>query len=157
METRQCNKQYSLRVNWQASIYFPMPHQSGAPFANVRSFPKEQWYQAGVFFLPFPFPLSFFRPCTFRKGYYFYSPQSSTVIKSKMVATTILRTQTRFRPPKIRLNCRLSMTWNAYYSNPIPGTKKSFEQWIVAIILFGFICLSKKHITRVLMTLNLAT
>ena len=28
---------------------------------------------------------------------------------------------------------------------------------VVAIILFGFICLSKKHITRVLMTLNLAT
>ena len=109
------------------------------------------------FFLPFPSLLSFFRSRTYRKDYYFYSPQSSTVIKSKMVATTILRTRTRFRPPKIRLNCRLSMTWNAYYSNPIPGTKKSFEQWIVAIILFGFICLSKKHITRVLMTLNLAT
>ena len=27
-------------------------------------------------------------------GYYFYSPQSSTVIKSKMAATTILRTNT---------------------------------------------------------------
>ena len=37
----------------------------------------------------------------------FYSPQSSTVINSKMVATTILRTRTRFRPPKIRLHCRL--------------------------------------------------
>ena len=57
------------------------------------------------FFLPSP--LSFFRPRTYRKGYYFYSPQSSTVIKSKMVATTILRTRTRFRPPKIRLHCRL--------------------------------------------------
>ena len=37
-----------------------MPHQSGAPFASVRSFPKEQWYRAGVFFVsppppPFPF------------------------------------------------------------------------------------------------------
>ena len=51
--------------------------------------------------------LSFFRPRTYRKGYYFYSPQSSTVIKSKMAATTILRTRTRFRPPKIRLHCRL--------------------------------------------------
>ena len=101
------NKKYILRVNWQASIYFPMPHQSGAPFANVQSFPKEQWYRAGVFFLPFPSPLSFFRPCTYRKGYYFYSPHSSTVIISKMVATTILRTRTRFRPPKIRLHCRL--------------------------------------------------
>ena len=31
-----------------------------------------------VFFLPSPSPLSFFRPRTYRKGYYFYSPQSST-------------------------------------------------------------------------------
>ena len=57
-------------------------------------------------------PLSFFRPRTYRKGYYFYSPKSSTVIKSKMAATTILRTRTtstrtRFCPPKIRLHCRL--------------------------------------------------
>ena len=52
-----------------------------------------------IFFLPSPSPLSFFRPRTYRKGYYFYSPQSSTVIKSKMAATTILRTGTMFRPP----------------------------------------------------------
>ena len=45
------------------------------------------------------------------KGYYFYSTQSSTVIKSKMAATTILRTRTRFRPPKIRLHCRLLIVW----------------------------------------------
>ena len=45
------------------------------------------------------------------KGYYFYSPQSSTVIKSKMAATTILRTRTRFFPPKIRLQCRLIRTF----------------------------------------------
>ena len=35
-----------------------MPHQSGAPFASVRSFPREHWYPAGVIFLsppPFPF------------------------------------------------------------------------------------------------------
>ena len=38
---------------------------------------------------------------TYPKGQYFHSPQSSTVIKSNMVATTI-RTRTRFRPPKIR-------------------------------------------------------
>ena len=37
------------------------------------------------------------RPHTYRKVYYFYSPQSSTVIKSKMAATT----RTTFRPPKI--------------------------------------------------------
>ena len=59
------------------------------------------------FFLPSPSPLSFFRPRAYCKGYYFYSPQSSTVIKSKMAATTILRTRTRFRAPKIRLHCRL--------------------------------------------------
>ena len=35
----------------------PMPHQSGAPFAIVRSFPKEQWYRAGVFFFSPPPPL----------------------------------------------------------------------------------------------------
>ena len=58
-------------------------------------------------FLPSPFPLSFFRPRTYRKGYYFYSPQSSTVIKSKTATTKISRTRTRFRPPKIRLPCRL--------------------------------------------------
>ena len=40
------------------------------------------------YFLPSPSPLSFFRPRTYREGYYFYSPQSSTVIKSKMAATT---------------------------------------------------------------------
>ena len=63
--------------------------------------------ERSIFFLPSPSPLSFFRPRTYRKGYYFYSPQSSTVIKSKMAATTISRTRTSFRPPKIRLHCRL--------------------------------------------------
>ena len=47
---------------------------------------------------------------TYRTGYYFYSSQSSTVIKSKMSATTILRTRTRFRPPKIRLHCWLKIS-----------------------------------------------
>ena len=51
--------------------------------------------------LPLPLPLSFFRPRTYRKGYYFYSPQSSTVIKLKMAATTILRTRTRYSRNKI--------------------------------------------------------
>ena len=61
-----------------------------------------------IFFLPSPSPLSFFRPRTYRKGYYFYSPQSSTIMKSKMAATTIFWTRTRFRPTKIRLHsCRL--------------------------------------------------
>ena len=39
---------------------------------------------------------------------------SSTVIKSKMAATTI-RTRTRFRPPKIRLHCGLCLTSHYTY------------------------------------------
>ena len=50
--------------------------------------------------LPSPSLLSFFRPRTYRKGFYFYSPQSSTVIKSKMAATTILRREQGFAHPK---------------------------------------------------------
>ena len=54
--------------------------------------------------------VAFFRPRTSPKGYNFYSQgQSSTVIKSKMAATTILRIRTRFRPPKIRPHCRLDI------------------------------------------------
>ena len=70
-----------------------------------------------------PLPLSFFRPRTYRKGvrkgYYFYSPQTSTVIKSKMAATTILRTRTRFHPPKIRLHCRLEEIWKKQFSRAL--------------------------------------
>ena len=55
------------------------------------------------------------------KGYYFYSPQTSTVIKSKMAATTILiRTRTRFRRSKIRMHCRLFL-----YNVFIPDVAKS--------------------------------
>ena len=43
---------------------------------------------AGVFFLPSPSPLFFFCPHTYRKGYYFYSPQSSSVIESKKAASS---------------------------------------------------------------------
>ena len=86
-----------------------MPHQSGAPFASVRSFPKEQRYRAGVFFfLPSPSSLSSFALPPTLSGYYFCSPQSSSVIKSNMAATTI-RTWTSFRPPRIRLHCSLFM------------------------------------------------
>ena len=52
-----------------------MLRQSGAPFASVQSFGQ------AYFFSPLPLPLSFFRHRTYCKGYYFYSPQSSTVIK----------------------------------------------------------------------------
>ena len=40
--------------------------------------------------------------------YYFYSPYSSSVIKSKMAVTAIRTHTTSFRPPKIRLHCRLA-------------------------------------------------
>ena len=40
------------------------------------------------FFLPSPSPLFFFCPHAYRKGYYFYSPQSSSVIESKMAASS---------------------------------------------------------------------
>ena len=98
-----------------------MPHQSGVPFTSVRSFPKEQWYRPGVFFSPLS--LSFFRPSTYPKGYYFYSPQSSSVIKSKMAATTI-RTWTSFCPPKIRLHCWLIEPW-------------PYDDWTVRSIHWG--------------------
>ena len=73
-------------------------------------------------FLPSPSPLSFFRPRSYRKGYYFYSPQSSTVIKPKMAATTILR----FRAPKILLHCRLNAP-----QPPLVPDKESvgYERW----------------------------
>ena len=45
---------------------------------------KEEKY----FFLPSPSPLFFFCPHTYRKGYYFYSPQSSSVIESKIAASS---------------------------------------------------------------------
>ena len=64
-----------------------MPHQSGAPFASVRSFPKEQRYRADIFFSPLLLPLLPFLLSHLRKGYYFYSPQTSTVIKSKMAGS----------------------------------------------------------------------
>ena len=82
-----------------------------------REFPKRTMISdMRICFLPSPFPLSFFRPRAYPKGYYFCSPQSSTVIKSKMAATTI-RTRTMFRPPKIRLHYRLpsSVTFTLPY------------------------------------------
>ena len=67
--------------------------------------------ERGDFFSPPPSPFpSFALAPTVRVTITFYSPQSSTVIKSKMAATTILRTRTRFRLPKIRLHCRLRVT-----------------------------------------------
>ena len=45
----------------------------------MQAFSLSAQFARGIFFLPSPCPLSFFRPRTFCKGYYFYSPQSSTV------------------------------------------------------------------------------
>ena len=64
---------------------------------------------------------------TYRKGYYFYSPQTSTVIKSKMAATTILRTRTRFRRPKIRLHCRLTHECRKFGKNSINHARYTFS------------------------------
>ena len=60
-------KKRKLTVDWQTSIYSPKPHQSGAPFASVRRFAKEQCYRAGVFFSS-PSPLFFFCPHTYHQG-----------------------------------------------------------------------------------------
>ena len=66
------------------------------------------------------------------KGYHFYSPQSSTVIKSKMAATTTLRTRTRFRPPRIRLHCRLRDTLNNTSArNTLNNFSKDFQRFIL--------------------------
>ena len=65
-----------------------------------------------------------------RTGYYFYSPQSSTVIK--MAATTTLRTRTRFRPPKIRLHCRLfnRLNMDTFYG-PFRVSKSPFRRGLI--------------------------
>ena len=70
---------------------------------------REEKMPACFFFSPPPFPFPSFSLAPtplYLKGCYFYSPQCSSVIKSKMAAKTI-RTQTSFRPPKIHLQCRL--------------------------------------------------
>ena len=93
---------FCYRVACSAVVFFERAICSRKRHVETSRREEEMYFS-----LPSPSPLSFFRPRTYRKGYYFYSPQSSTVIKSKMAATTILRTRTRFRPPKIRLHCRL--------------------------------------------------
>ena len=94
-----------------------------------------------TFFLSFaplrsPSPLSSFRPCICPKGYYFYSPQSSTAEKSKMGATT-MRTRTRFCPPKIRLHCRLA-----------PQTKLN-SGWVRLRNIAEILCLGPHLCTRI--------
>ena len=71
---------------------------------------REKRRRRRVFFLPSS--LSFFRPRTYPKGYYFYSPRSSSVIKSKMAVTTIFFT---FNFIILHLPHRLNITkrkWN---------------------------------------------
>ena len=93
---------------------------------RVKGSGEEAGREKSIFFLLSPSPLSFFRPRIYRKGYYFYSHQSSTVIKSKMAATPILPTRTRFRPPKIRLHCRLFLFKNHYWQINYLQTSKTF-------------------------------
>ena len=52
-------------------------------------FPKRTVISGRRIFLLSPSPILNFRPSTYPKGCYFYSPQYSSGIKSKMVATTI--------------------------------------------------------------------
>ena len=92
-----------------------------------------------IFFLPCPSPLSFFRPSSYRKGYYFYSPQSSTVIKSKMAATSILRTRTRFRPPKIRLYCRLTLGGKTQFWN-VQDLNSSARVHVLTVMIILYSC-----------------
>ena len=54
----------------------------------------------GLAYIFSPLPLTFFDPSTSPQGCYFYSPQSSCVIKSKMAATTIRTKQAAFARPK---------------------------------------------------------
>ena len=70
-------------------------------------FSKRTMISSRCIFLLSPSHLSLFHPSTYPKGCYFYSPQSSSGIKSKMAATTIRTYTSSFRPPKIRLHCRL--------------------------------------------------
>ena len=79
-------------------------------------------------------------PCwNFPKRGYFYSPQSSTVIKSKMAATTILRTRTRFRPPKRRLHCRLVVPKYGMFEKELKmaGDKNKHTIWALLLSLLA--------------------
>ena len=59
-------------------------------------------------------------PHTYRKGYYFYSPQSSSVIESKMATSSYVAIRlTSLRPPKIRLHCRLRFVENYCIARPV--------------------------------------
>ena len=84
-------------------------------FKRTRQYWLRHWEHCVIYIFYFCFCFVLF--CFFfnhKKEYYcspsgsgmflLYSPQSSSVIKSKMAATTI-RTWTSFRPPKIRLLC----------------------------------------------------
>ena len=109
------NKQYRLTVNWHASIYLlPYAAPIRSSVCQRTEFPKRTMISGRRIFFSVSLALLSLRKNggllvvsrTYRKGYYFYSPQSFTVIKSKMAAITI-QTWTRFRLPKIRLRCRL--------------------------------------------------
>ena len=67
---------------------------------------------------PSPSLVPFFGPRTYPKDYFFYSPQSSSVIKSKTAATT-MRTWASFLLPKILLHYRLTEAIMADNGSPI--------------------------------------
>ena len=84
----------------------PMPHQSELRLPAYGVSQKNNDIGQAYFFSPPPPPFPSFALAPTLSGYYFYSPQSSSFLKSNMAATT-LRTWTSFRPLKIRLHCRL--------------------------------------------------
>ena len=103
-----------------------------------------------------------FRPRTYRKGYHF-SPQSSTVIKSQMGATTSLRTQTRFHLPKTRHHCRLYvwmirkpvLTWNFKFNTSFKIYHNLFRKVEMRPIAMTF--LAKLQTSKDLINYGLST
>ena len=100
-------KKRKLTVDWQTSIYSPKPHQSGAPFASVRRFAKEQCYRAGVFFLPLPLPPLLFLPSHLPSGLILLLSPIFLCHRIKDGGFIVAIRLTSFRSPKIRLHCRL--------------------------------------------------
>ena len=64
------------------------------------------------FFLPSTSPLSFFRPCTYPKGCYFYSPQSFTVMKLKISKIYLFLVKNVLFTPVLVLKLKL---WFTHY------------------------------------------
>ena len=86
----QCRRFHRARANGfnreSAMLKLPKRGRNGASQGEGGGGGEKE--EKTIFFLPSPSPLFFFCPHTYRKGYYFYSPQSSSVIESKMAASS---------------------------------------------------------------------